>query len=76
MNETINYGGNNPAGVIWANVMKKIHSNLENKNFEKPLGIESAKICPKSGKVANSRCSNAYTEYFIHGTIPETCNVH
>ena len=76
MNETIDYGGNNPAGVIWANVMKKIHSNLENKNFDEPLDIESAKICPKSGKVANSRCSNTYTEYFIHGTVPETCNVH
>ena len=76
MNETINYGGNNPAGVIWANVMKKIHTNLKNKDFEKPLGIESAKICPKSGKVANPRCSNSYTEYFIHGTVPETCNMH
>ena len=76
MNETINYGGNNPAGVIWANVMKKIHTNLKNKDFEKPLGIESVKICPKSGKVASSRCSNAYTEYFIRGTVPEECNMH
>ena len=50
MNETINYGGKNPAGIIWANVMKKIHNNLDNKNFEKPSTIESAKICPKSRK--------------------------
>ena len=50
MNETINYGGKNPAGVIWANVMKKIHTNLDNINFEKPSTIESAKICPKSRK--------------------------
>ena len=76
MNETINYGGKNPAGVIWANVMKKIHTHLSNKDFEKPLSIDSAKICPKSGKVANPRCSNSYTEYFIRGTVPETCTMH
>lgn len=50
MNETINFNGKNPAGLIWANVMKKIHSNLDNKEFKKPENIESAEICPQSRK--------------------------
>lgn len=50
ISETINFNGNNPAGSIWANVMKEIHKDLDNKNFEKPLNIEEAKICPTSRK--------------------------
>ena len=49
-NETINFNGKNPAGIIWANVMKKIHKNLDNKDFEVPYNIETAKICPTSRK--------------------------
>ena len=75
-NETINFNGKNPAGIIWSNVMKNIHKNLENKNFEKPANVDEATICPTSGKVANSKCTNTYTEYFIRGTVPESCNVH
>ena len=75
-NETINFNGKNPAGIIWANVMKNIHKDLEIKNFEKPTTVQEATICPTSGKVANAKCTNTYTEYFIRGTIPETCNVH
>ena len=56
--------------------MKNIHKNLENKNFEKPANVDEATICPTSGKVANSKCTNTYTEYFIRGTVPESCNVH
>lgn len=75
-NETINFGGKNPAGIIWSNVMKNIHKNLESNNFEKPINIQDATICPTSGKVAADKCTNTYTEYFIRGTIPEMCNVH
>lgn len=75
-NETINWGNKNPAGIMWANVMKNIHSNLEKASFEKPANIEEATICPSSGKVANSNCPNTYIEYFIKGTVPETCTVH
>lgn len=74
--ETINFGGKNPAGIIWSNVMKEAHRNLKNANFEKPINIDEATICPTSGKVANSKCKNTYKEYFIHGTVPETCTVH
>lgn len=76
MNETINYNGKNPAGIIWSSVMTKIHKNLEKANFDKPVNIETATICPTSGKVTNSNCKNSYTEYFLKGTIPEICNIH
>ncbi len=75
-NETIEFGGKNPAGLIWANVMKSVHKDLERKNFERPDNIENATICPSSGKVANGNCQNTYTEYFLQGTMPETCTVH
>jgi penicillin-binding protein 1A len=76
MNETIEFNGKNPAGLIWSNVMKNIHKDLQKASFEKPANIEEATICPTSGKVANSNCKNTYTEYFIKGTIPEICTIH
>ncbi len=35
MNESINFNGKNPAGLIWSSVMKNIHSGLPSKKFEK-----------------------------------------
>ena len=29
MNETINFDGKNPAGLIWAEIMKKTHSEIK-----------------------------------------------
>lgn len=36
LNETINFNGKNPSGQIWSSVMKTIHSNLSNKEFDIP----------------------------------------
>ncbi len=49
-NETISFNGKNPAGIIWSNVMKKIHSNLKGKKFEMPKGIVTATVCYDSRK--------------------------
>ena len=77
MNESINFNNKNPAGIIWANVMKNIHKNLEKAEFERPFIVQKATICPFSGKLSNSNCINEYTEYFVRGTVPqETCNIH
>ncbi len=71
INETIDFNNQNPAGQIWSNVMKNIHSNLENMTFTVPKqGIETASICPKTGMLSTSNCKNAYTEYFLEGTAP------
>ena len=62
MNESINFNGKNPAGLIWSSVMKSIHSGLPNKKFEKTDGIITSTICRDSGKVANSSCPHTFTE--------------
>ena len=76
LNETINFNGQNPAGLIWANVMKSIHSGLNKKTFEKPNNIVEAEICKDTGLTAKSKCKHTYTEHFIPGTIPNVCNKH
>ena len=76
MNESINFNGKNPAGLIWSSVMKNIHSGLPSKKFEKTDGVVTSTICRDSGKVANSSCPNTFTEYFLKGTIPDMCTQH
>ena len=53
INETIDYNGRNPAGLIWANVMKNIHNGLEGKSFEKPSKVQTATVCSVTGKMAS-----------------------
>ena len=75
-NETINYNGKNPAGLLWSACMKNIHKNLENKSFDKPNGIVTMKICKETGLCANSSCKDTYTEFFLKGTTPDICSKH
>lgn len=64
----------------WASIMKKAHEGLEQKRFEMPSGITTAKVCSKSGLLATGLCSSSgtvYTEYFVTGTVPKTsCSSH
>lgn len=76
MNESINFNGKNPAGLIWANIMKNIHSGLPNKKFEMSNGVTTRVICKDSGKLANSNCPNTFTEYFLKDTVPGDCTQH
>lgn len=75
-NETIYFNRQNPAGIIWANVMRNIHSGLANATFEKPSWIQTETICADSGEIANSGCTNTYEEYFLWGTKPDNCTEH
>ena len=81
--ETVRYGNGNPAGRIWAAVMKDIHKGLQSKRFTKPSGVVSATICKDSGLLATEPCkkdqrgNRTYSEYFISGTVPgKTCTCH
>lgn len=76
LSEPIHYNGRNPAGIIWANVMTRIHKKLKNSDFEVAQGIASRTICKKSLKVANSGCTDTFTEYFVKGTVPSGCAQH
>lgn len=75
-NETIEYNKKNPAGLLWANVMSKIHTGLKSATFEKPSSVDSCTICADTGKIATTGCTNTYTEYFLKSTTPELCDKH
>ena len=75
--------GSNPAGTMWASVMREIHTSLPNKKFEQPSGIVTATICKSSGLLATEDCKNdprgdqVYSEIFVKGTVPtKTCTCH
>ncbi|MBR3697121.1 MAG: penicillin-binding protein [Clostridia bacterium] len=72
---TVYYSGN-PAGKIWAAVMKDIHEDLDNAIFEKPEGVVTANICTATGKVATEGCTSTYQEVFIEGSLPGICDGH
>lgn len=69
---------------LWRITMSQIHSKLEYKDFVKPDGIVTAKICTKSGLLAlegvcnhDPRGNCVRTEYFASGNVPtEYCNHH
>lgn len=75
-NESIEFNQRNPAGLIWANVMSRIHTGLKSANFENPGAITTATICSTTGKKATTGCPNTYTEYFLWFTAPGLCDEH
>lgn len=75
-NESINFNKKNPAGLLWANVMSRIHTGLKTAKFDKPSAVSSVIVCAETGKKARTGCENTYTEYFLWGTVPELCDKH
>lgn len=77
-NAKVVYGNGNPAGRIWSAVMKAIHKELPNAQFEEPEGIVKATVCALSGKLATEGCgAGVYTELFTADNIPtESCEGH
>ena len=76
-NESINYNGKkNPAGILWANIMSRVHSNLQNAKFSRPASVIKETICVETGRKANTGCKNTYEEYFLMNTQPTTCTKH
>ena len=75
-NETIYFNRQNPAGIIWANVMRNIHSGLDNATFEKPSWIQTETKCAHCRCIANAGGPVTYQEYFLWGTKPDNCTEH
>ncbi len=75
-NETIEFNKKNPAGLIWANVMSRIHGGLKSATFTKVSSVKTAIICSETGQRATSACPNTYTEYYLKGTVPKLCTKH
>ena len=69
---------------IWREAMKRIHTDLEYKEFPMPSSITTEEVCkdsgflPLDGTCDHCQKGNAiYEEYFTIGTIPmDTCNHH
>lgn len=55
--KVISYGGNNPALTIWYNVMKRVHEDLDAKEFVQPVGVDKVYTCSNTGQFGTSRCS-------------------
>ena len=68
--------GRNPAGQLWSVIMKNIHKDLANKNFNKPNGIVTATVCMQTGCIATSTCTDTYSEIFTSDNMPEKCEGH
>ena len=75
-NETVEFNNRNPAGLLWANVMSRIHAGLKTATFEKPNTVSSATICAETGMKARTGCKNTYTEYYLWLTEPGLCDKH
>ncbi len=56
-------GGENSALNAWYKVMQRIHSNLDEKELEKPSNIVEKDICMTTGLLAKSGCTSE-TMYF------------
>lgn len=76
INEEIDFNKRNPAGLLWANVMTRIHSGKSDASFIKPKNVIECTICSKTGKKARSGCEDTYTEYFLWNTVPGLCDLH
>ncbi len=70
------YYDGNPAGQIWAAIMKNIHNGLPSKTFDRPSGLVDVCVCKDTGKVATQACSNKYMEIFREGNVPSYCDGH
>lgn len=75
-NESIEFNQRNPAGLIWANVMSRIHTGLKSTKFEKPESVISCTVCFETGRKTTTGCEHTYTEYYLWSTVPKLCDKH
>jgi penicillin-binding protein 1A len=69
--------GATAAGPVWAEYMKKVHSGLEAREFERPSGIVTVRVCADSGMLPTKLCPDTVEEIFIAGTQPnQLCTIH
>jgi len=70
------YGGRG-AAPIWHDFMEEALRDVPVHGFVMPDGMETAEICPISGKLRTDKCPPGYKEIFVAGTAPkEPCDMH
>lgn len=83
-NEEMSYSFGNGSAVLWKEVMKRIHADLEDTGFHScNSGLTKVTVCAESGLLATDACakdprgSHLRTVEVAADTAPkETCNVH
>lgn len=61
--------GANGAGLIWRDLMERVHEGLPAEPFARPANVEEAAICVSTGVVSEG-CPNTAPERFVIGTVP------
>ena len=75
--ESVPYFWRNPAGSIWSNVMKNIHTDKAKVRFTRPnSGVVWGKVCLDSGLIATDLCTRTQSVPYVTGTVPSQCNSH
>lgn len=64
----------NPAGSIWREVMKRLHSGFEWKNFKTSPGVVQATYCTWNGLLAGETCTETAVGWFKKSHMGGTCN--
>lgn len=68
-------GGSFPAEIFSA-FMRAAHKGLPKKEFAKPAGLSSAKICLDSGMKATPFCPRTGGAIFLRSQEPSSCTLH
>lgn len=68
-------GGSFPA-EIWARFMQGALGKTPAKEFVRPKGVSSAKICTDSGVAATEWCPTVITSVYLSKFPPESCPLH
>jgi penicillin-binding protein 1C len=65
------------AAPLWNELIQAAMEGRTARDFERPPGLESALICPRSGRRVGPHCPGGRRERFRAGTVPEEpCDVH
>src|SRR5262249_46418222 len=65
------------AAPLWNELIQAAMERRTARDFERPPSLESALICPRSGKRVGPLCPGGRREQFRAGTAPEEpCDVH
>lgn len=63
----------NPAGIIFKEVMDRVHKDLPDKNFEDSEDIVRRAYCTKTGLLASDYCTSKAYGWYKYDFIPSTC---
>ncbi len=61
------------AAKVWLDIMKRVHKDLEEKEFDLSTEVIEAKYCTITGKLAVPSCYSTATGYYVPDVEIETC---